>query len=41
MKSGAALPYAQGGWGPEAADRLTRAVGGWVNPGSLGGDACA
>jgi glucose-6-phosphate 1-dehydrogenase len=41
VKSGAALPYAAGGWGPESADRLTRAIGGWVDPGSLGSDACA
>jgi glucose-6-phosphate 1-dehydrogenase len=41
VKSGAALPYAAGSWGPDAADRLTRAVGGWVDPGSLGRDACA
>jgi glucose-6-phosphate 1-dehydrogenase len=41
VKSGAALPYAVGSWGPESADRLTRAIGGWVEPGSLGSDACA
>ena len=41
VKAGAALPYAAGSWGPEAADRLVRAIGGWVNPGSLGEDACA
>ncbi|MCU0760074.1 MAG: glucose-6-phosphate dehydrogenase [Steroidobacteraceae bacterium] len=41
VKSGAAQPYARGSWGPETADRLTRAIGGWVNPGSLGSDACA
>ncbi|MCC6173362.1 MAG: glucose-6-phosphate dehydrogenase, partial [Gammaproteobacteria bacterium] len=41
VKAGAAQLYATGSWGPEAAARLTRAVGGWVNPGSLGSDACA
>lgn len=25
-------PYERGSWGPSAADRLTRAVGGWINP---------
>ena len=41
VKSGAVQPYARGTWGPEGADRLVRAIGGWVNPGSLGSDACA
>ena len=41
VKSGAAMPYAPGSWGPAAAERLTRAIGGWVDPGSLGSDACA
>lgn len=41
VKSGAALPYAVGSWGPAAAERLTRGIGGWVEPGSLGRDACA
>jgi glucose-6-phosphate 1-dehydrogenase len=26
------LPYAVGSWGPGAAERLTRDVGGWVMP---------
>ena len=34
VRRGAAPPSAA--WGPEAADRLVRAIGGWVNPGSLG-----
>ena len=25
-------PYERGTWGPSSADRLTRAVGGWINP---------
>ena len=34
------MPYEPGSWGPAAAERMTRAVGGWVDPGSLGRDAC-
>jgi glucose-6-phosphate 1-dehydrogenase len=29
---GVPLPYAPGSWGPDAADRLTRDVGGWMMP---------
>jgi glucose-6-phosphate 1-dehydrogenase len=31
-KAGAVLPYAQGSWGPAAADRLTAPTGGWYDP---------
>jgi glucose-6-phosphate 1-dehydrogenase len=39
IRSGAAIPYPRGSWGPEAATRLAASVGGWHEPGTLGAAA--